>query len=125
MNDFSGGQWRYVLIFAAVLLLNHVFQRIGAWLKRQAQLQQPSEAPPRVPRAADPTRRVRQAVPEALAAGESGTLMRRAEAPRPSPSRHAQDARSLTRGLVKGRRNLRRAVIAMTVLGPCRSQDPP
>lgn len=33
--------------------------------------------------------------------------------------------RSAARSLLRGRRNLRRAFVAMTVLGPCRALEPP
>lgn len=114
-NEFPSGLWLYVLISAA-LLLNYAIRRIEAWHKRQEQLSRSGEPTPTVQQAAEATRRVRRSM-----AGEPAIAVRRGETPMPAPVTHpATDARSL----VTGRRNLRRAVIAMTVLGPCRSHQP-
>jgi hypothetical protein len=121
MNEFPSGLLLYVLILAAVVLFNYAIRRIEAWLKRREQLPRPGEPPPRERRTEETTGRVRRAAARGPAAGEPGVLVRRVEVPAASrTTRAAVDARSL----VTGRRNLRRAVIAMTVLGPCRSQEP-
>jgi hypothetical protein len=121
MNEFPRDPLLYVLIFVAVALFNYMLRRLEAWRKRQEQLPRPGAPPPRVRPAAESTRRVRPAARGEPAAGAPAILLRRVEAQAASPTtRTAADARSL----VTGRRNLRRAVIAMTVLGPCRSQDP-
>lgn len=121
MNEFPRGLLLYVLIFAAVVLFNYAIRRLEAWRRRQEQLPRPGEPLPRVRRTAETTRRVHRAAAGGPAAGEPAILVRRVGVPAASlTTRTAADARSL----VTGRRNLRRAVIAMTVLSPCRSQQP-
>ena len=114
-NEFPSGLLFYVLIFAAVVLFNYVARRIEAWRKRQEQLSGAGEPPPRVQKAAETIQRARRA-----AAGEPQVVVRRVGTRAVSPTAPTtMDARLL----VTGRRNLRRAVIAMTVLGPCKSQE--
>jgi hypothetical protein len=121
----------YVLLFAAILLFNYVVQRIGRWQKQQEL--PPPELPPHDLPQHEPERRDweeetfgrghRRAAPPPL---REPVRARRAEAPlvapavAPSVARRRAEARSF----LTGRRNLRRAVIAMTVLGPCRAQQP-
>jgi hypothetical protein len=114
-NEFPSGLLFYVLIFAAVLLFNYATRRIEAWRKRQELLSRAGEPPSRVQKTADTIQRGRRA-----AAGEPQVAVRRVGTRAVSPTAPtATDARLL----VTGRRNLRRAVIAMTVLGPCKSQE--
>lgn len=115
MNELPSGLLFYVLIFAAVVLFNYVTRRLEAWWKRLELLSRAGEQPPRVPKAAETGQRVRRA-----AAGEPQVVVRPVGARVVSLTElTATDARFL----VTGRRNLRRAVIAMTVLGPCKSQE--
>ncbi len=120
MNKFPPDLLIYVLIFLGIVLFNYVMKQAA---RRQQQDEPVPEQPPAqdepleeifgrarpVPaaeplRAAPPVRaRVREA--QALAA----------EVPR---------RRSAARSLLKGRGDLRRAIVVMTVLGPCRAQEP-
>ena len=121
MNESARGLLLYVLIFVAAALFNYAIRRVQAWLRRREQPRRPSETPPAVRRVAEVTRRVRRGAADGPASGESDIPIRRVEALAASPTtRTVADARSL----VTGRRNLRRAVIAMTVLGKCKSQQP-
>lgn len=108
----------YALIFAGIMLVNYLLQR---FVKRAQQAPTPEpppqedEAPPetlwgRAPQAsaepAMPTERVGRTV----AAGVS-------------PAR--PDQRFGARALFRSRQDIRHAVVVMTVLGPCRAQEPP
>lgn len=115
MNESPSGLLIYVLIFAAVVLFNYAARRIEAWRKRQELLSRAGEPPPRVQKAAQTVQRVRRA-----AAGEPPVVDRRVRTRAVSP---AAPAAADARLLVTGRRNLRRAIISMTVLGPCKSQE--
>jgi hypothetical protein len=118
MNEFPGGLLLYLLIFLGVALFNYVIRRIEASRQTQGQLPRPAKPTARTPRAAQGTHRVRGAA--ANGPPESDIVVRRVVAPAAAPMHTARDARAL----VTGRRNLRRAVIAMAVLGPCRAQEP-
>jgi hypothetical protein len=118
MKEFPSGLLLYLLIFLGVALFNYVIRRIEASRQSQGQLPRPAEPTARTPRAAQGARRVREAA--AGGPSEPDILVRRVVAAAAVPTHTAADARAL----VRGRRNLRRAVIAMTVLGPCRAQEP-
>jgi hypothetical protein len=113
----------YVLIFAAILLFQYLVQRIG---RRRQQSEAPQEEPlpqeepvpqqeplsetwgrtPAIPAVSPvPVERVRRS--EALAT--SAAIPRR---------------RSAVRSLLGTRRDLRRAIVIMTTLGPCRAFEP-
>jgi hypothetical protein len=123
MNRFE--PFIYLLIVAAILLLNKILPWITERLKdmeESAKESRPQPAPrPSSPAAArtvrarePPRRRVSTEPIEA----ELARARRRATPP-PTVVRE----RSSVQALVAGRGNLRRAVIAMTVLGPCRAQQ--
>lgn len=112
MNELPSGLLFYVLIFAAVALFNYAMRRFEAWRKRQELLSRAREQPPRVQKPTETSQGVRRG-----AGGEPQVVVPRVGTRPVSPT--AADARLL----VTGRGNLRRAVIAMTVLGPCKSQE--
>jgi hypothetical protein len=116
MNSFPD-ELIYVLIFAALLLFQYVVQRIR---RRRQQSEAPQEEPlpqdeslpeiwgraPAIP-AVSPVPVERVGRSEALAA--SAAIPRR---------------RSAVRSLLRTKRDLRRAIIIMTILGPCRAFEP-
>jgi hypothetical protein len=98
--------------------------------RRREQLQQAKrlarqreEPTPRVQRPAEQFTRVRPVSDEPLEVREARARARRPEA----PTAPAISARRVTgvRALLAERRNLRQAIVIMTVLGPCRAQQPP
>jgi len=98
--------------------------------RRREQLQQAKrlerereEPTPRVKRPAEQIKRVRPASAEPLEVREARARARRPEA----PTVPAISARRVSgvRALLAGRRSLRQAIVIMTVLGPCRAQQPP
>jgi hypothetical protein len=145
----------YPLIFVALMLLNYLAQRIARWQKQQQlprdevpkpkndagsppggelkrrreqlqqakRLEQREEPTPRVQRPAEQLKRARPVSDEPLEVREARARARRTEA----PTAPAISARRVTgvRALLAERRNLRQAIVIMTVLGPCRAQQPP
>jgi hypothetical protein len=87
----------------------------------QRQLEKPT---PRVQRAADQIKRARLGTEaSSLEVLEPRARVRRAEAP--TVPTIIAPRRPDVRALLAGRRNLRDAIVIMTVLGPCRAQQPP
>jgi hypothetical protein len=148
MKDLS--PYLYPLIFAALVLLNYLMQRIAKWQKRQQsaekeesklpqdeveqrldelkrrreQLQRPREQPAlRIERPAERIERVRAVQEEPLEVRQARARASGPAVPAP-PVTRAQRA-SGVRALLGDRRSLRQAVILMTVLGPCRAQQSP
>jgi hypothetical protein len=116
----------YVLAFIAIVVYNFFAQRAARRRKQQKEAQ--AEAVPAEPA---PESSPQTELPEDV-------WGRRATAPTPvpvpvprlapSPVRAAPPApRRLhpARALLKDKRDLRRAVVLMMVLGPCRAQEPP
>jgi predicted lipid-binding transport protein (Tim44 family) len=114
----------YVLIFLGIVAFN--FMRQLAARRRQqeeeAQAQEAVPAPAEEQRLEDIWGRTPAAAPAAPAPA--------AIVPRPAPPAVRAEPpapRRLhpVRALLKDRRDLRRAVVLMMVLGPCRAQEPP
>ena len=103
-----------LLAFILLPLLNLLFQRI----KRRVESETPAEEPvTRVPR---PPRAVPARPSSSRPAGDRG---RRLESPALAvPPRRL---RFNKRSLFRTPRDLRRGIILMTLLGPCRALDPP
>ena len=112
----------YVLGFVVIVLLNFIAQRAARRRQQQeeAQAPVPSDAPPLEEELSDdiwgrtPTR----APPMPVLVAH----------PAPPPARAEPPLRRSVhpvRALLKDKRDLRRAVILMMVLGPCRAQEPP
>ncbi len=109
----------YVLGFLALVLFNYFAQR-AARRREQQEKAQTAVAP------AAPS--VEEELPEELwgrtvtppAPPPAPVLVRRSAPPPPAPRRLHP-----VRALLKDKRDLRRAVVLMMVLGPCRAQEPP
>jgi hypothetical protein len=111
----------YVLGFIAIVLFNYFAQRAARHRQQQEEAQAQSAPPPveeplledvwgRTPTPAP--------VPAPLAAPRPAALPIAVQPPAPRRTHPV-------RALLHDRRDLRRAVVLMMVLGPCRSQEPP
>ena len=113
----------YVLVFAAVMLVQYLTWRLGRRSQGEALLLAPrSDEEPAAQEelAADIWGRA-PAIPAVAPAlvepvGRSEALAASAAIAR---------RRSAVRSLLGTRRDLRRAIVSMTILGPCRAQEPP
>ena len=112
----------YVLGFIAIVLFNYMAQRAARRRQQQEQAQQPVPPEP-APVEQEPLEdiwgRSAAAAPAPVAV----------VGPRPAPpaAREPRLPRRIhpARALLKDKRDLRRAVVLMMVLGPCRAQEPP
>jgi hypothetical protein len=113
----------YVIVFLGIVLFN-VMQQAARRRQRQAQAGEAPEdaAKPGPAVEPEPLEDIWGRPPVAAAPPPPPLL-----APRPSPPELPVAPRRLhpVRALLKDKRDLRRAVILMMVLGPCRSQEPP
>jgi hypothetical protein len=111
MNSFPD-ELIYVLIFAAILpFLHYVVQRIR---RRRQQSEAPQDEPlPEIWGRAPAIPAVSPVPPERV--GQSEALAASAAIPR---------RRSAVRSPLGTRRDLRRAIVIMTILGPCRAFEP-
>jgi hypothetical protein len=118
----------YVLAFLAIIVFNFITQRAARRRQQQEQAEQ-ALAPEPAPVKQAP---VEQAPLEdiwgrsAAAAPAPVAVV----APRPAPPAARAEPRlprriHPARALLKDKRDLRRAVVLMMVLGPCRAQEPP
>jgi hypothetical protein len=101
-------------LFILLPLLNLLFQRIKRRAESEAPAKEPVTRVPRPPRAAPPR------PPASRAAGDSG---RRLEPP--ALALPARGRRFDKRSLLGTPRDLRRGIILMTLLGPCRALEQP
>ena len=111
MPDIPFGQLLVLLAFILFPLLNWLLQR----LQRRFDSQTPQRPPPQpAPRTFEkpPPMEVIASSSERARAGD------KRESPPPRPTRQLSKKRFIT-----SRRDLRRAIILMTVLGPCRAVD--
>ena len=113
----------YVLAFVGIVLFNYVMQRAARRRQQEeeAQAQAAPQPPPPAPEdelAEDVWGRTPAPVPAPMFVPRPAPPPVRAEPP-------AQRRLHPARALLKDKRDLRRAVILMMVLGPCRSQEPP
>jgi hypothetical protein len=115
----------YVLVFLGFVLFNVLTQMARKRRQSEAQAREPRDATdePPSPAADEPLEDIWGRVPPPAPV----TVPPPVAAPRPAP--HAAPALPRrvhpVRALLKDKRDLRRAVILMMVLGPCRSQEPP
>jgi hypothetical protein len=109
----------YVLVFLGIVLFNTV----QAMRRRQRQAEQEAAAQREPPPAEDEPREDIWGRPAAHAPALDPAPAPVA-APRPAPPATPRRLHPV-RALLRERRDLRRAVVLMMVLGPCRSQDPP
>jgi hypothetical protein len=111
MQEIPFTQILVLLAFILYPLLNWLLQRMQRRYQSQAPRQPPSQPAPRTFAKAPPAEIIIPAGPPAPPLRVSESLL----------SRRNQSRRSLFRS----RRDLRRAVILMTVLGACRANDTP
>ena len=114
----------YALLFGAVLLVQYLMKRFGGRQQPADALQEPhlpEEQPPdREASVPSSWGRVPALTVDSLAAAQ-GTARRKA----PATSAAIQRPRAVARSLLNGGPDLRRAIVGMTLLGPCRAQEPP
>jgi hypothetical protein len=108
----------YVLGFIAIVLLFNLAQRAA---RRRQQAEETHAAPPAAPPPEEPLEDIWGRTPAAARASAPVARV----APLPAPSAAPSRRRFPVRALLDDRRGLRRAIILMTVLGPCRAQEPP
>lgn len=153
MKDLA--PYLYPLIFAAVVLLNYLMQRIARWRKRQSEKQEGPKSPQEVPQTLEERKQPRERLEQkgeqlqrpreepmpagvakaaeriqrVRAAQEEPLEVRQARARTPRPEVAGQPIRARRaaglRALLTNRRSLRQAVVLMTVLGPSRAQESP
>ena len=111
MQEIPFTQILVLLAFILYPLINWLLQRMQRRFESQAPRQPPAQPAPRTFAKPPPTEIIVPAGPPAPPLRVSERLL----------SRRNQSRRSLFRN----RRDLRRAVILMTVLGPCRANDTP
>ncbi len=104
----------YVLVFLGFVLFNVLTQMA----RRRKQAEAPADEPPS-PATDEPLEDVWGRVPPPAPAAAPPPVA--ASLIAPAPPRRAHPVRALLRD----RSDLRRAVVLMMVLGPCRAQDPP
>ena len=118
----------YVLVFLGIVLFNFVMQQAARRRQQeeQARAGEPLEEAAEPPRPAElePLEDIWGRVP---APAPMAAALPPIAAPRPAPLLSPVLPRRMhpVRALLKERRDLRRAVVLMMVLGPCRAQDPP
>ena len=118
----------YVIVFLGIVLFNFVMQQAARrrQQEKQAQAGEPLEeaAEPPLPAGPEPLEDIWARVPAPAPVAAALPPM---AAPRPAPLLAPALPRRMhpVRALLKDKRDLRRAVILMMVLGPCRAQDPP
>jgi hypothetical protein len=111
----------YVLGFIAIVLFNHFAQR-AARRRQQEEQAQAQPAPPPVEEALLEDVWGRTPIP---APAPAPVAAPRPAAPPIAAQPPAPRRAHPVRALLHDKRDLRRAVILMMVLGPCRSQEPP
>lgn len=111
MQDIPIAQLLVLMAFILFPLLNLVLQRIQRRFERQRPTEPRREPAPRT-----------YALPPRLEVIPSSTEQARSPDLHSSPPSSSQSAK---RPLFRDRRELRRAIILMTVLGPCRAADAP
>ena len=111
----------YVLGFIAIVLFNYFAQRAARRRQQQEEAQaQPAPPPVEEPLLEDVWGRTPTPapVPAPLAAPRPAALPIAVQPPAPRRTHPV-------RALLHDKRDLRRAVVLIMVLGPCRSQEPP
>jgi hypothetical protein len=115
----------YVLGFIAIVLLNYFVQRAARRRQQEGEVQAPPAPPPAEEELLEdvwgrtPTQALAPAPPPAPVLAPRPAALPIAAQP-PAPRRTHP-----VRALLRDKRDLRRAVVLMMVLGPCRSQEPP
>ena len=109
----------YGLIVAGFLLFNYVMQQLAKKARQEQERAEALAPPPEAVLPEDISGRAPAAPPAAPEPVAPGVLARRAEARAPLRRRTAAEL------FFRTRKDLRQAVVVMTVLGPCRAQEPP
>jgi hypothetical protein len=112
----------YALIFAGIVVFNYLVQRLAR--RAQQRMPSPTLPMPEDEEAEQPPDTAWGRRPEAEALPEEVAAARRA-APARRPAAARTEQRRQTRVLFRTRDDVRRAIVAMTVLGPCRALEPP
>lgn len=118
----------YVLVFLGLIVFNFVIQQMARRRQQEAAGQEGQEAQPYEPPAAedepleDLWGRAPAPAPEPVTAPAAVPRPMRSAGVAQAP---AQRRPHPVRELLQSRRDLRRAAVLMTVLGPCRAQEPP
>jgi hypothetical protein len=114
MRSIGVTQIVLLVLFIVVPIINYILARKERERKRRMESRRSATQPVEVP-ARRPAQRQSTVAPEFVAS--------RTAAP-PQPSVRPRDVRS-RQALFRTKRDLRRTIIAMTILGPCRADDPP
>ena len=116
----------YVLGFIAIVLFNFIAQRAARRRQQEEQAQaQAQPAPPPVEEEILEDIWGRTPTPAPAPAPPPPVLAARPAAPPIAAQPPAARRIHPVRALLHGKRDLRRAVVLMMVLGPCRSHEPP
>ncbi len=108
----------YALIFLGIVVFNYLIQRHARRARQRLPVPAPQPVEIEQPLETGWGRAARSAaLPEEVLAARRAPLPHAAAAP-PQPRAPAHQ-------LFASREVLRRAIVAMTVLGPCRAEDPP
>ncbi len=113
MNNFSVGLIILLMLFILIPLANYVLKRM------QRRFEQPGPARQPMPDMGVRRQAARVATPASAAPRE------RTQAAPPDPIVASPRSRWSRKTLFRTRRDVRRVIVAMTVLGPCRAYDPP
>jgi cytoskeletal protein RodZ len=116
MRDVGLEQIILLLIFILVPLINFIMHRV----RRRPEDNRSKE------QSVEPIPRRTQARPITVASKPAESRARAAASQAPTISSvPLATSRSINRALLRTPRDLRRAIIIMTILGPCRAYDPP
>lgn len=113
----------YGLLFAAILLFNFVMQRLGRRARKRRLEQEALKESTPAPSAQRPLDVAWGRAPRAEARPLPAPTVA-PTAPAPAPTAQAAPRRLRYRHLFASRRDIRQAVVGMTVLGPCRALQP-
>ena len=113
MDKFSPDQLIYILVFAAIVLLQYLMKRFGPQQQPQSSQDEP---PAQIPEAAEET-----AVASSVSGVATGHFGRTEP---PSDSSAPPRRRFARRSLLGTRREVQNAIVIATILGPCRAFEP-
>jgi len=113
----------YILIFGAILLFQYVMQRFARRRQSEAPQEEPLPQEEPIPQE-EPLPEIWGRAP-AIPAGSPVLVERVGRSKALAAAVAIPRRRPAVRSLLGGRRELRRAIVIMTILGPCRAQEPP
>jgi hypothetical protein len=114
----------YALIFAAIVLVQYLMKRFGGQPQPAGAPQEGPIPEEQAPEQEAPVPSHRGPVPEVAAVSLAAAAWAARLEP-PTAGAAIARRRSAARSLLGGGQDLRRAVIGMTLLGPCRAKEPP